>query len=656
MKLTAKLAQSQLKTNRKRAVWTILGIALSTAMITAVFGFAVSGIDAVHELVGQMRDVYTRVMWGVGAILTSIIMASAVIVISNAFRVSAGERLTQFGILKSVGATKRQIAETIMYESLYLSAISIPIGVVAGLLVQFTATGIANYILAELAQADVSVPTIGFVVAWQAIIVSAVAGFATVLLSAWLPARKAAKIPAINAIRKTGDVKVKKTRSNRLVKMVFGFEGVLAVKSLKRSKRNFRATVVSLTISIVMFIAASSFGAHLNRMTNIVIPTVDANVIGNFQSTQVPVFSDDQELIELIYQPISNEIADEISAMLREIPNTRVFGVGVSASSFRVPAVTVDTATLSRDMRNIVDPENTYAEVSFNFTLVTICAEEYAELARVAGVPYGSNILINHYRRYVGERWMEFTPFEFDNSAEKVLTAYIANEAVEVPIHGMLTREQTPEEILYLTTGRWRMLAVVVPRLDSKFYSWFVQADNPAQFTGHMRDVLDELTPAPIHDDIFVSTHVRNLTAEQNSDRNIVRLVMVFVFGFVGMLTLIGLTNVISTISTNVRSRSREFAMLKSTGMTNGGINRMLNLESILCSVKSLLYGLPLGILASFLVYRVIMMAVGFDFIFPWMAVLQCVLAVFVITWVTMRFAAARLKGESIVDSIRNDM
>jgi putative ABC transport system permease protein len=128
---------------------------------------------------------------------------------------------------------------------------------------------------------------------------------------------------------------------------------------------------------------------------------------------------------------------------------------------------------------------------------------------------------------------------------------------------------------------------------------------------------------------------------------------MMFIYGFVAMLTLIGLTNVISTISTNVRLRSREFAVLRSIGMTHGGLYRMLNLESILCSVKSLVIGLPIGVTASYLIYHSIMASTDFPFEFPWIPIFQCIIAVFFITWIIMRYSASRLRGGNIVEAIR---
>ena len=646
MKLTAKLAHSQLKSNRKRAVWTLLGIVLSTSMITAVFGFAASGMDAVYNLVGGLRDVYYQTIIWAGVILSAVIVAASVIVISNSFRVSAGERLSQFGILKSVGATKRQIAESIMYESVFLSVIGLPVGIAVGLLVQFIGVEIANYLIGDLFAAEAG-RRFSFVIAWQAILVSAGLGFTTVLLSAWLPARKAAKIPAISAILRHGDVKIKSkhVRANWLVKTIFGFEGNLASKSLKRSKRNFRATVVSLSISIILFIAASSFGAHLNRMAVLVVHTVDADVIGEYRSAQELIFTEAGDFCHAIYHPLSEEEAATFTTRLRNFPDTTIMGVGTSMSSWRVSGASIPSVLFSRTMLEYLGIDNPGEYIHRSFTLVTVDAETYAELCRRAGVPLGSNILVNYYRQHVEGRWTEIAPFDF---SEQIITKLLLDEEMEIPIHGELRGGQIPLEVLQATRG-W-VTAVIVPELDAKTYLWFAQTANPRGFVEHLHSTFDEIIPS---DNSLVYAHVRNLAAEENQDRAIISLVMVFVYGFVGMLTLIGFTNVISTIYTNVRARAREFAVLQSVGMTRGGLSRMLNLESILCSFKSLVFGIPLGVAASFLVYRSMLHSVEFRYEWPVFPILICVLAVFIITWVTMRYAAARLRGKNIVETIR---
>jgi putative ABC transport system permease protein len=122
------------------------------------------------------------------------------------------------------------------------------------------------------------------------------------------------------------------------------------------------------------------------------------------------------------------------------------------------------------------------------------------------------------------------------------------------------------------------------------------------------------------------------------------------------MLTLIGLTNVLSTISTNVRMRKHEFALLMSTGMERSGLRRMLSLESFFCSMRALMWGLPIAIFVSWLLtYQLTNgdLVNGVSFEFPWLTSLICIAAIFVITFVTMRFSSSRLNRGSIIEAIR---
>ncbi|MCL2203329.1 MAG: ABC transporter permease [Defluviitaleaceae bacterium] len=653
MKLTAKLAYSQLVINKRRTLWTLLGIVLSTAMITAVFGFAASGAAAITALMGDMyvRDVYYTTIFGAGGVLSLIIVGVSVIVVSNAFRVSAGERLTQFGMLKSVGATKKQIAQTVVYEGLLLSVIGVPIGIFVGLLVQFAGVHVANHMLADMNafQAEDNTLTFGFVLAWQAVLVSMAMAFVTVLLSAWLPARKAAKIAAIDAIRGVHEIKIKSKpmRANWLVRKLFGFEGELASKSLKRSRRNFRATVSSLAFSMALFIAASSFGTQLFQMANLVFALIEADVVATFHSSWLGRVGEDGEIAEQRYMSISTEEAERITARMRAFEGARVFGVG--GNHFRY---TVDREELrfTPDFERMGGNEWLIlpTDDAFPVNLLTVDHENYAELARRAGVPLGSNILINHVRTRYNGNWAAFAPLVFSGQTLRMQShdGYV----VYLPLHGELRGADVPNEIIHAAMS---YVMVIVPEMNAHFYFWAVQTDDPHIFADYARGFFRDMIPPC--DDVASMAHVFDQAAEDNAIRSLFNTIMIAMYGFIGMLTLIALTNVISTISTNVRSRSREFAVLQSVGMTHTGLKNMLNLESILCSVKSLIYGIPLGVGASYLMYMFVMESVRFSFEMPWLAILQCVVAVFAITWLTMRFSVARLRGGSLVDGIRGN-
>ena len=657
MKLTAKLAQSQLKINRRRTIWTLLGIVLSTTMITTVYGLIASSYVLAETIWAgsALRIQYEAMFAALGVILSFVIIVSSIVVLSNAFRVSAKERTMQFGILKSVGATKRQIRQTVISESLRLAVIGIPIGILAGLALHLIGVFLINHFLFEIFQSarpdEVEMLLVRFVLSWPALLLSVALALATVLLSAWFPARKASKIPAIDAIRGAGEVKVttKGARAGFLIGKLFGFEGRLAARSLRRSRRNFRATVVALSLSVALAITLGSFLAQMNRFVELTWPDVDANVVISYRSHMH--WTEDGELE---YTPIDRDLADSFARRFEAYTNTTVFGYGRDGDTYSV--------TLSRDMLTPELLENlgemganvTEEEHWFSVLLITIDPLHYAMLAEQAGVPLGSNILVNHRRTHVydGRRW-EFEPLRFDHQTLYLSEWRNDGEAVarELPLHGVLAIGEVPNEILRSGTLD---VTVIVPELDAtRHYTWFVDAADPFAFARYAQSVIEESNFGADRWLDGGNWHVFNAQHEQDMMRSLSTLVMTFVWGFVALLTLIYLTNIISTISANVQARAGEFAVLQSVGMTRSGLGRMLGLESMLSSAKALLIGIPLGILGAYAVYRAITEAAQFAFELPWLALALSVIAVFALTWVVMRYAAKQLRKRNIVDTIR---
>ena len=660
MKLTARLAYSQLKVNKKRTLWTLLGIVLTTAMITAVYGLVASSSDFVNTIVGTaytMREQYEIMLAGLGTILSGFIVISSVIVLSNAFRVSAKERIHQFGILKSVGATKKQINQTVIYESLILALLGVPVGVLVGLVIQMIGVGLINHFLADIfAYGWNEAFGVRFVFSWLALFLSVALAMITVFLSAWFPAIKASKIPAIDAIRGAGEVKVnhKKIKSSWLVGKIFGFEGVLAAKSLKRNKRNFRATVVALSLSVALIITLGGFVSQMNSLMDLTWHNVEATASVNFSVTSQLIVGEDGVETWVQDDPMSKEKVDYLSNRFKAYTGGEVFGIGHQD-------MWPGTLTLSRDeltpqMIEWIDTilgREWQDEIEWGIGLATIDSENYAILAESIGLPPDSNILINLARSHTedGRRW-EFEPLHFTGQTLQV--EFEEGEPVkEIPLHGQLGIGQVPPEMMNASP---HAIVILVPELDPMRYIWFVNAPDPASFLDYAYHLTREMGLRPEEgDNVWDGWWFANLQQDQEWTRALVNLVLVFMWGFVALLTLIYLTNIISTISTNVQLRSQEFAMLRSVGMTKGGLNRVLSLESTLSSIKALLIGIPLGIGGAYLVYNAIISAAQFPFRLPFEAIGLCILGVFILIWIVTRYSARRLQKRNIVETIRGE-
>jgi len=674
MKLTANLAKRQLSANRRRVIWTLLGIILSVAMITAVYSFGASGYEAFFGLLDADRVIrinYIKTIVSIAVFFSVIILTATIIVISNAFRVSAQERTEQFGILKSVGATKRQIVETVLYEGLFLSSVGIPLGILVGLLVEFAGVNIANYILVGVSARLLFNVTFGFTVSWVAILAATLVSLATIFLAAWLPALKASRVTAVDAIRGTGEVKLnpRQLKTNWLVQRLFGFEGTLAAKSMKRNRRSFRATVLSLAISIILFMVAMSITTEGTKMNEMIYPEVDATVIsvftGSIAATYDVVYNDGStETVEQTERLLPSTSADQICTELSSFPGASIVGVGTNANVYKVH---LPKDMVSASAEKLFD---IFRDSSGGYTLpvylVSTDSQTYLRLCAQAGVAPGSNILLNCLRT-IDEDFMrtEYQPYRFlgqtlvleaqdDGSSGSLpnlgdASAASAQPNLELTLDGELTPGNIPNEILYY--NEFAQFMVLVPEHNCYSYQWFADVEDTLGFEDFAWQTFSELLK-PDGDGGY-RLNVDNLQALEDTTRAMNNLISTFLYSFVAMLTLIALTNVISTISTNVRLRSREFAMLQSVGMSAAGLRQMLNLESILCALRALLIGLPLGIAGSYLVYRFVMFSMQYDYSFPWLATFVCTGAVFIIIWATTRFAAYRIRGTSIVEAIR---
>ena len=153
----------------------------------------------------------------------------------------------------------------------------------------------------------------------------------------------------------------------------------------------------------------------------------------------------------------------------------------------------------------------------------------------------------------------------------------------------------------------------------------------------------------------FAPQRLYNRAEEERTVSNMIILVKVFSYGFIALISLISVANVFNTVSTNVALRRRDYAMLRSLGMTNRGINRMMNYECLLYGTRSLLFGLPLSVGMTYLCYLSAAETAQMSFTMPWTAVAIAVVSVFMVVFVSMLYSTSRLKRENPVDALKDE-
>lgn len=239
-------------------------------------GIAGSTNDSLLEFYGATQyGNYNTVITLICGVLAAIIMVGSVSLIYNAFSISVSERTKQFGLLSSIGATRKQIRGAVFTEAVLLSSIGIPLGILSGYVgIAITLnilSGRINTLLATSGGTIFLEPKLS----WLAVVIAAAIALFTVLISAAIPAGRATKISPIDAIRQKNDYSVpkKSIRVSKAAYKLFGLPGALSRKYYKVSKKKYRATVISLVISIILFICASSVSMMI---TETVDRTIDA--------------------------------------------------------------------------------------------------------------------------------------------------------------------------------------------------------------------------------------------------------------------------------------------------------------------------------------------------------------------------------------------
>lgn len=591
-------------------------------------------------------DSFSVMLTSLAAIVIALIMFGSISLIYNAFSISVSERTKQFGLLSSIGATKKQLRKMVLFEAFVVAVIGIPLGVVAGISgigvtlmfigKKFTALGMPSEM--ELSVSAVSV--------LAAVIVALV----TVLISAWIPSRRATKVSAVEAIRQNGDIKIRgrQVKTSKLTYKLFGLPGMLASKHYKRNKKKYRTTVMSLFMSIVLFVSASAFTDYLME-----------SVTGGFSTNGFDLWYAGSE------NDFGDKTVDDVLELIQTDKNIRnatyvdeeYFQGAISKDYLNSEAIPGLTGEMEADGADNAD-ENTvdvYGYVYF------VRDSEFKELLKQYGLDE---------KEYMNpEEPLAITidgNVFFDKTKQKYTTNYLLNsdECEIVCTTGVVTfsfrsGKTVYEYPYYIDQDSSSHLNLIYPASmyksvlpadyvrEYQYFQFLMTSDDHAASYENLKQVFNEngLNSKTIYD----------YAANVEDNRNIVTIIQVFSYGFIVLISLIAAANVFNTISTNISLRRREFAMLKSVGMTAKGFNQMMNFECLLYGSKALLPGLPVSCGITYLIYLAIMEGYETSFHLPWKAIGIASFSVFLVVFVTMMYSMSKIKKDNPIDALKNE-
>ncbi len=588
-------------------------------------------------------DNVQNMIYGFAAVFVGISLLASVSLIYNAFAISVSERVTQLGMLASVGATRRQKRRSVYFEGFLLGAAGIPLGILFGI----AGIGVTLSAIRPLLEGVLNLRSgTGLTLCVSFASVAAAAGLAalTIFVSAWVPARRASRVMPIDAIRQSKEVRLTRraVKTSRLTRTLFGFEGEIALKNLKRSRKKYRATVLSLVISLVLFLTVSFYAQELQGAS-------DAIEIGyNFD-------------FAVSYM---NVPAAEAAAMNEKI--RALEGVG-EASALVVADATlkIQTAQLSDLLRRIHAPEaadDATAGMSMTFNCPDDAAfDRYvtslgADPREYKDPVHPKLILINYGQTfYEGKRTagaqLAVRPgdtLRFTSGAE---------DAAEITLEVGLLTEKRPMGVLvsYLGNASAVVSREVYDSLpdDMKYLD---SSGNPnyQQLVFHAENA-DGLEPQiqKLLRGMSDRTHILDVAESSRSEHNMLLVLGIFIYGFIILISLICIANIFNTVTTNVALRRREFAMLRSVGMTPKSFNRMIRYESVFYGLKALLYGLPISFAVALLLHNLQADVFDFGFALPWVSYAVAVVLIFIIVGATMLYSSAKVKKENIIDALK---
>ena len=533
---------------------------------------------------GVLSESTLGVLYGIASVIIVIIIVSSVFVIRNGFSISVSEKTKQYGMLASVGATKKQIKRSVLLEGLYIGVIAIPLGILLGIVAIIILLWIVNLLIGDMMEGTEFV----YNVPEMAILISVVISGITIFLSCLIPAIKASKIPPIEAIRGTDDIKIKtrKIKTSKLTKKLFGIGGVIASKNLKRNRKKYRTTVVSLVVSISIFIALSSFLTYGQMMTGSYYTDLSYNIAVNGGN-------------EALYEKIATWSG--INSYSYSYQTSAEIDVNKYGTDFAKEELENKKQIYEEDFPEDVGK---YEYNTLGLTIVMVNNDYFKSYVKSLGMNEKdySNIAIlgDDMMHYLGQGKSKVEHY-FNVKAGDLMEVTMDDEQKQIKISKITTERPMGYESCY-TEGGYLFVSEdypVVTKDKSELNSGnlCIDAQKPSEIENKLTDLKKE-------GEDFEDIMITNLAEYADQQKRIIILVSIFLYGFIAVITLIGVTNIFNTITTNMILRSKEFANLKSIGMTTKEFNKMIRLESVMYGTKSLLIGIPIGLLGSYEIFN----------------------------------------------------
>ncbi len=574
-------------------------------------------------------------LFAVCGVVIFIIVFTSVFCIKNSFEIATSEKIKMYGMLASVGATKKQIRKNVIFEAMTLGIIGIPLGILSGIFADFVLIKIVNSLIGEYLLGHVD--GIVLKIAILPIIVSCLLGIFTIYLSAMSSARKASKVSPIENLRNSDKIKLesKKLKTPKIISKIFKQGGVLAYKNLKRSKKKYRTTVMSLTVSIFIFITMNAFITNSFQFTSNYYKDVGYNL---------RTYTGEESLTDDVIKQIENlEEVKSVSVLYEN--NDDYLEIQDSSKIIQIEGVDYIKQENGEIERINIGGENPIARINFK----ALDDKEFKEYVKKLELNYGNvkkdGILLDNSYNYDGEGNLVETR-RYTYNENDIITGKLKGEDFNIKIAKILVSEEGARpkglENSYYTDGYLIINKDEYKNIDFRMGCVCIDSKDPDKTEEDIQKICSDV-------------RISNFDAQVREERSMALVVKIFLYGFITVITLIGVTNIFNSITSNMELRQKEFAMLKSIGMTKKEFSRMINLETIFYSVKALLYGVALGLLGTFAIYKAFAVKMNESIYIPIIPIIISAIGVFILVYAIMKYSLGKINKQNTIETIRKE-
>lgn len=575
---------------------------------------------------GDFNDNTTEMLFFVALVVIIIIMTTSILCIKNSFAISFTEKIRQYGMLASIGATKKQIKRYVLYEAFILGIISIPLGILIGLtaiyvLLKFTENMLEDGLLGTNLIFNINV---------VAIVITVLLSFLIIYLSAITLARKASRVSPIEAIKSNNEVKItsKDIKTSKLIKKVFGIGGDIAYKNLKRNKKKYRVIVVSIIVSISLFIAMSSFINYAFRVQILYYENYHYNIY--LENTKENNY---KEIINMV-----NNLDIKDYSIVREVRGYKV----------------------KDEDKHYTDEAIKFKYNKLGMLIISIGKEEYNKYIKRLGLNYNETkdkgILINYKNTildsngYKVNKILEMYNYQKNDvleiyneeyTSDKIeFTVELAKVTNEEPMHLRDTRDTSYKGAYLVVSDEF----IEKMGLETDRCSLYINEKNDMELEKYIEENYSE-----------VYSYLGNKDREEREQKMMSIIISIFLYGFITVISLIGVTNIFNTITTSIELRKKEFANLKAIGMTKKEFSKMINLESIFYIIKSLIISILVGIMLSYIIYKAFSTNIEMQYIMPVKEICIASVSILILVFFIMRYSIKKINKKNIIEIIRNE-